>query len=80
MAVEVEMLEVIARKHEGMLSLKPRELDVVASTSFVQMEYLVIVVEMKERDADLESHICVLVVDSWLQKMDLQLVAYRGCR
>lgn len=74
----MEMLEVIARKHEGVLSFKPRELDAVVSTSFVQMEDRVIEAKMKARYVAPELHVClgqsVLVVDMWLQ-----LVMDRGC-
>ena len=76
----MEMLEVIACKHEGMHSFQPRELDAVSSTSFVQMEDQVIASEMKARVVALKSPICVLATDLWLQKMDLQLVVDRGCR
>ena len=43
-----------------------RDDDIIASTSYLQMEDRVITVEMKARDATLEPPICVLVIDLWL--------------
>ena len=74
----MEMLEVITRKHEDMLSFKPSDFNAVASNSFVYMEYQVIATKMKARDSYLESHILlgwsVLAMDFWLD-----LVVDCGC-
>lgn len=53
----VEMLEVTAHKHEGLLSFKPREFDVGSYIPFHRSYLEVAVAKMKGRDVALESHV-----------------------